>query len=456
MLLATGVAGAAERFTSPSGRGSACTHAAPCTNETAIAASSAGDVITLLDGTYQGAAHMISPGKVAPGLSGVRVRALNDGGPTIDGQFAHRPVYLKRNSWWVLEGFNAKNGAGAGVVHLTNGSSHNIFRRIVAWDAHIGKNNAVILHHGRSSHNTYEDCAAFGTARKIAGAGHGSVGNTYRRCWFRWEGSIYGSPLGVTMTYNSSGAILENVLVTWSGESMPQTYTNFSPPMPMMNFDPYAPGGILSVDRIDAIPPKHANINLRGSIVYTKATDRLPTTALGGAPGRVFQRLWIFGSSSVTLQHVVSVMDPAHPRFNDLPGISLNRRPQNCLVKGASCEDPVVNNLASNITSIRGSRGDVFHTDWTVTKESVGTSLDAVHSPWTTTGPGANICNQWGTTIPLWPWSMNDRIKLATAAAGAYSGPCPTCTGGRSTRTATDVTFDIEMLLGKIPDACRR
>jgi hypothetical protein len=51
---------------------------------------------------------------------------------------------------------------------------------------------------------------------------------------------------------------------------------------------------------------------------------------------------------------------------------------------------------------------------------------------------------------------MNERIKAATAAAGSYSGPCPTCVGGRGVRTATDVTADIEELLGTIPAACRR
>jgi hypothetical protein len=51
---------------------------------------------------------------------------------------------------------------------------------------------------------------------------------------------------------------------------------------------------------------------------------------------------------------------------------------------------------------------------------------------------------------------MNERIKAATAVAGRYSGPCPTCVGGRAARTATDVTADIMKLLGPIPAACRR
>ena len=44
------------------------------------------------------------------------MKALNDGAVTIDGQFARHPVYLYGNSWWVFEGFNAKNG-NAGVIY---------------------------------------------------------------------------------------------------------------------------------------------------------------------------------------------------------------------------------------------------------------------------------------------------------------------------------------------------
>jgi hypothetical protein len=59
------------------------------------------------------------------------------------------------------------------------------------------------------------------------------------------------------------------------------------------------------------------------------------------------------------------------------------------------------------------------------------------------------------TNEPLWPWPMNQRIKDATASAGPYKGPCPTCIGGRATRRPTDVTADIQALLGPIPSVCR-
>jgi hypothetical protein len=73
---------------------------------------------------------------------------------------------------------------------------------------------------------------------------------------------------------------------------------------------------------------------------------------------------------------------------------------------------------------------------------------------------GAQVCKRYEngvlTEMPLWPWPMNDRIKAATAAAGAYRGPCSfSCVGGRPVRPAIDVTEEIESFLGPIPPQCK-
>jgi hypothetical protein len=174
-------------------------------------------------------------------------------------------------------------------------------------------------------------------------------------------------------------------------------------------------------------------------------------------------------------------MSPSHPRFNDHLGIALTRRSQNCVVKGASCEDPVVNNTATRITSIRGTKtwgrntGDSFGTngvsgyaneaDWTVRGVSAGTSLEAVQSPWQNTSTtGARLCYRWGTTTPLWPWPMAERIKAATLMAGRYGDGYPAsaigcdvaqCQGSFPNREEFDLTATIEKLLGPIPAQCR-
>jgi hypothetical protein len=244
---------------------------------------------------------------------------------------------------------------------------------------------------------------------------------------------------------------------------------------PMTNFNPQTPGAMMGIDRIDSdTTPKPANATVRGSIIYTKANDRMPsTTASGGIPGGTLIGVGQWGSSSITLTDVVRVMSPSNPRFNQHLGFGLVRRPQSCVKGVTACEDPVTNNTATRLTSIRGTKvygnntGDSFgtngisgkanETDWTVTNTSTGTSLGAVQTPWQNTSTnGARLCYRWGTTTPLWPWPMNERIKTATESAGSYSGPCPTCVGGRAVRTATDVTADIEKLLGTIPASCRK
>ena len=158
----------------------------------------------------------------------------------------HTPIRFRKNTWFVIEGVNAKSGKPL-VVWLARGSDNNTFRRLVAWDATINANNGVIGVHG-SARNLFEDVAAFGTARKVFSNSWGGNDITCRRCWIRWEGSTFGSSIGATMTYNSTGAVFENVLVTWSGESMPQTYTiptgGLAAGTPMANFEPYAPVGI--------------------------------------------------------------------------------------------------------------------------------------------------------------------------------------------------------------------
>jgi hypothetical protein len=314
----------------------------------------------------------------------------------------------------------------------------------------------------RSPQNLFEDFAAFGTGRKVFEAFEGSNNNVCRRCWFDHHGDTTAGATTASLLYKSKFNTYENVLVTASGAVQPFSFRDTSG---SLRTDYYRfPHQILGIDRLDEpSTPKHGYSNIYGAIVYTKASDIASSTAFRIA------RFALFGTSSLTVRDVISVMDPAHPQFNNAIGIKLNRKTQNCVVKGATCEDPVVDNTAANLTSIRGTTPDVIHSDWTVTNHVQGTSLAAVTAaganPWTGT-TGAQVCYRYQdgalTGTPLWPWPMNDRIKAATARAGRYTGPCAECWGrdGKPytspTRSAIDVTADIESLLGKIPASCRR
>jgi hypothetical protein len=142
-------------------------------------------------------------------------------------------------------------------------------------------------------------------------------------------------------------------------------------------------------------------------------------------------------------------VDPSHSRFANTKALRLESR---------------VNSSPShltNVSTVAGAR-DTIDSYWvqsSVVHASDLAGLNAANAnPWTGT-VGANLCfryvNRAKTTTPLWPWPMNERIKTATAAAGSYSGPCPRCEGVFPTRSATDVTADIEQLLGTIPERCK-
>jgi hypothetical protein len=423
---------------------------------------------------------MITPGVGAAGLSGtsgrpITVRALNDGAATIDGQFALRPVHLRGNSWWVFEGFNAHSSVEE-VVRLRSGSSNNIFRRIVAWDAAIDKNDAVWSLATGSSFNLFEDIAGFGTGRKIFSIHSLSNDNTIRRAWFRWEGHTQGGNMAVTLGYKTYRTTFENILATMSSESMPDSYIGngcAGGPNLRTNGTPCAVHSIMGFDRLeDTTVPKRSDLTVRGSIAYFRQHDPIPQLSDSATTGGlILGLLRINGIANATLSDIVLVTSPSNANFNNVHAFSLRRRPQNGPGRTSNDTDAVVGNTVTRVTTITGNQpagsgftgtGYLQHPDWTVIGHSTGTSLAAVQTPWqNTSSTGARLCYQTvdgvTRTTPLWPWPMNDRIKWATAAAGRYTGPCTAnCAGGRAARTPTDVTADVETLLGRIPDRCQR
>jgi hypothetical protein len=376
----------------------------------------------------------------------ITVQALNDGQVTIDGQFVQSyPVSLSNNSWWVLKGFNVKNGTKA-VIRNGEGSNNNIYRRIVAWDTDISLNSSV-FYNISSNATLVEDAAFFGTGVTLIQHIGDSGALTCRRCWGRWEGSTTnaspksGFDMAYSMTPNS---LCENCLITASGESMPATYYvtdgngNTTGATGTATNIPNPPQGIYRI-RSD-VNNNYKNVQLLGSLAYVRANDSwqgIATILIPGGGADV---------SGVRVQDTFSYIDPNNARFGSLRGFVL----QNSTTAPYDLR-------AANITSVRGA-GDIFSAPWSVTNASVGTSRTAVANAYSGS-TGARICYRWTngqlTSTPLWPWPMNERIKAATAQAGPYSGPCPGCSGGRAGRTQTDVQSQVESVLGTIPTQCR-
>jgi hypothetical protein len=446
-------------YASPTGGGDGLSAATPFTLSRFWDVAAPGATLCLLDGVYVGAANMLDP---PAGLNGapdrpITVRALNDGEVLFDGQFAVTPVQLENNSWWRIEGVNAKNG-DYHVVALrpsvaydpSFGSHHNVLRRVVAWDAHIAKNNAVFLIFD-SHDNLVEDVAIFGTGHiGIENFGHGATGNVFRRVWSRFEGTItQGFQSAYYLAYGTgAGATCENCLASHTAESQPEEYDLTdqagnvqSPVRHFTSFGGFR-SGPLETQSDRSVGPC-AGTKIFGSLSY-----------LVDSPGSS-EPYWMVaarGDVCATLRHVYAYVSPTHPKVHDIWGFILGDSDYGITPETFS---------ASNLTSVRSDvKRDYFFPGWSVSNVSAGASAAEVASPWTTAGSGANLCNRWVdgavTDEPLWPWPMNERIRRATASAGAYAGPCPTCVGGRRVRVATDVTSDVERMLGAIPSQCRR
>jgi hypothetical protein len=460
-------------YASPNGGGNGLTLASPFKVQNFWAVAGAGKTLCLLDGTYQGDASMISPPPGKSGISGspITVRALNDGAVLIDGQFQRRPVTFVGNSWWVLEGFNAKQGTSA-VIYVVNGSNNNIFRRIVAWDAYIHYNSAVFSVDNSDS-NLVEDVGVFGTAGRTYQAAFGQPAgaprNIGRRVWARYEGAI--SQVfaeAITLNYgNFQGATCENCLATYTVESLPENYSltdqSGRQQTPGNNNCLYqrAYGG--------ACPQRNTNYRLlfldQGGILDAGDGYGPDAARFFGSLGYITS---VPGSGNVP-PGVVSVSDQLFAGSHIFAYVDPNFSQRNS-IHGFHKQNPAAAGTISHITSVTTLPDSIAGGNLTVTDHRTATTfagLTAAQSPWTGT-TGAQLCYRWinerVTTTPLWPWPMNDRIKAATESAGNYfanGGPgcdanAGACTGtlGRR-RTATDVTADVQRLLGTIPAQCR-
>lgn len=455
----------ATYYVAPNGGGTGTSEASPATLGTLWSVVNPGDTIILLDGVYTGSSNLLKP---PPGLGGqsgayITVIAKNDGAVLFDGEFATIAVSLSNNSWWTLQGFNARHGE-IEVLRVGEQSNNVIVRRVVAWDAWIHGNTTVCGVHFVNGPVLFEDVACFGTGRKIfgptqdVGTPSGTTGFTCRRCWSRFDGSISTGPSGASMSYNTWNMIYENLLARFSATQMPASYTVLDSWPPHSIYSPdikCGPGGTGQCGGTGQIfgfkwaagfeRQDHdfaTNGKLLGSLAYVLKDDPL---WFNDAWGHAGQNLG--GLSNVTIENVYGFIHPQNPRFNHPDGASI----------AGSYEDTLGGGLNLNVDHVTHVGGFHAEPEWNITNNFVGNLAAAVPNPWTTT-TGANLCKRYVdgvlTTTPLWPWPMNERILRATEISGRYSGPCPGCSGTFAERTATDVTAEIESILGPIPSEC--
>ncbi|MEZ4339753.1 MAG: hypothetical protein R3B82_24295, partial [Sandaracinaceae bacterium] len=428
-----------------------------------------GDVLCLMDGTYRGADSMIHPpaGEVSgtPGHP-IVVAALHDGKAFIDGEGERGPVFLEGNDWMVLEGFDAFHAAEAthgnpeASVAVIEHCHDVIVRRLVVWDS-ANANSGMIT--GSYSENVLrEDIAAFGQGRSMGGNGHRSdsstdtslgteSNNVIRRYWSRLQHNTWGGQKGISIGYNTNGNIVENAIVTMDGYLSKEDSTVSSADHFGIHEDRFtdannqvlgsivyrtADQSVMGSDTNGLLTPSGRNTRLRDILVVVEGEESTYGNVLKtGARLNAYhhdeyeaQLMTFFGGAGINLGHrgapsdigrlIVQNIDwnvgadPTGAAIN--PGIALwspNR----------SLDAPADYVMAWN-----------NHEHWNVEPphhaiedprliERFGNLLQFGTAPRPTVDGqpvGAQIaCRYENGTLtdrPLWPWPMEERIRVAT------------------------------------------
>lgn len=414
--LLTGEAVATEYYASPAGGGDGRSQNSPFRIADFWPVAKPGDTLLLLDGRYTGEMSMINPPEGLKGEPGkpITVKALNDGKVEIDGEGQRVPARLYHNAWFILEGFNAHHSSH--TVALISRSDHNVVRRVCAWEA--ADANTLIFGAHHSQHNLFEDCAGWGTARKIFSHSQKGDYTTFRRCWGRWEGShAVGPKCTFSTSYNTHHGILENCVGTWDTRKMkeayvlmgydgkpyvsmsseryqePRTYTNYQVDQPYSVFRGVGRSGVPE-------DKEKTYDKIMGCIAYITGSQKF-------AAGRLY--LWS-PTEEVTFRDCIAFIE-GHDRVR-------------AFRLAASTADGIV---VCNTTTIGGESSRLEQCMVESTHRSLdGSELIAGSGDILRSTDGANVWYRYEdgklTDKPLWPWPMNQRIIDAMRLAG-YDDP---------------------------------
>ena len=187
----------------------------------AMTALTAGDTLIIKDGTYKQSLNITVSGTSSAYIT---IQAENEGSVIIDGEGVRIPCEISSQSYINLQGFTCANSSGA-VVDIGGASYINI-RRVFAHDAADGGNYHVFSI-SYSDHILVEDCAAWGTGRKMFEAYESSF-ITFRRNWGQWTSYTTTSPLEGMTFYGTSNSIMENNILTVHPNASTKTITIFN------------------------------------------------------------------------------------------------------------------------------------------------------------------------------------------------------------------------------------
>ncbi len=382
------------------------------------------------------------------------------------------PVQLRENHHFVLEGFDAANSRSAVVAvggrrdkegerrkgWLGREDWHPIrdvvLRRIVAWDANPRfaeyracsddpacradrrkkrwRSNSHVIDIALASDVLLEDVAAFGTGRKIFQV-FLSERVTIRRAWGRWEGNSESHIQTFSCAYRSYDSLCENVIGTWSGEKQDPSIPLERQRKTILGMDWFKKSDRWH-GRSDAFD---SGLRVLGSLAYLEADAKY-----------VPSNMIVFGyGKNQTLEDLVAVSASTAGGHHTFNLVNCLRRVDCGWEVGLPADAAPLR--ARGLVSIGGSGRDVVSSDWrrgSAASRPTHAAFASAQVPdvFGRDGKIGPLCRRWvdgeRTDVPLWPWPMAERIRLATRHARGVP---------------TDVEAEVQALLGPIPPHCR-
>jgi hypothetical protein len=401
-------------YAAPNGTGNGLSASTPFRIIDFWAVAAPGAKLCLLDGTYTGGANLIRPPAGLAGTAGnpITIAAMNDGAVLLDaaystdnGTFCSAPIVLchPTNQWFVIQGMNAARG-NYGGVGVDNGASHNVFRRIVAWDG-AGPDcdlNASVVGAAFGEDNTFEDIAAWGCGRKMWAPYQDTNTKVIRVLIIKFKfinspGGYEGGGAPFSWAYNSIGGnFIANTIASQDAAYGGNADENCA--------------GILDHDwYYDGKPDEDVHHTLRGLIAY-QIDPQVPSPC-------TIRNLGTAAGPGVGATHVVAT---------DARNLLSLRRNTGFPPEG--------------IIPVNYTEGGNFQANWTdslgpttagATNDTNGgvlplssfqnglLQLDATSQP----ANGAWLRYQYNadmslSTRPLWPWPMEQRIAAALPISG--------------------------------------
>jgi hypothetical protein len=383
-----------------------------------------GDTLMLLDGVYY---QSMRPNKRngEPGKP-ITIRSKNDGKAIIDGEFIRTPIALRGylpSDFYVIEGILARNGSISplpqAVIRIEG--SHNILRRISAYDAHTDYNTAVISLGGSASYNLIEDCVAAGTGRKMINL-YQTENNIIRRCvayWQGWDGreSCQAWPNAQSIQiYHGRDNIIENSIALG--------------PVPQWSISIQAnsSNGVAIGNKVLGSIAINAGLNLDGTLKQWGNVRPQPTDCTGmenfewpnrrsgfslHGPGEIrnnlFQDIFSWGNAGLGL---VENLSGQYSNNQVIRATIFNNGLDNPVGpwpgKYGGIDTDVLQSALSKFDKVENSYIEKIFIDWPG-YPSGERNMSSMN------GEGARLTHRYVdgvlTDIPLWPWPMEERIQ---------------------------------------------